>query len=137
MYCDVISFALTGASCKARERIQHVFCPTPTYRVRYNYSLVPRPFLGGKKKTARYNLFAHARDSQEKWITRGRVISVRACARFPGKVDTRGRVIYRNITRPRVSTFPGNLAHARTDYTGPFFSPPPKNGLGKCTTDDG
>ena len=29
-------------------------------------SLIPRPFFAGEEKRAWYNLFAHARDSQEK-----------------------------------------------------------------------
>ena len=44
-------------------------------------SLVPRPFFAGEEKRAWYNLFAHARDSQEKLGIRIRVDILRVLAR--------------------------------------------------------
>ena len=44
-------------------------------------SLVPRPFFAGEEKRAWYNLFAHARDSQEKLGIRIRVDIFRVLAR--------------------------------------------------------
>ena len=44
-------------------------------------SLVPRPFFAGEEKRAWYNLFAHARDSQEKLEIRIGVDIFRVLAR--------------------------------------------------------
>ena len=43
--------------------------------------VVPRPFFAGEEKRAWYNLFAHARDSQEKLGIRIRVDIFRVLAR--------------------------------------------------------
>ena len=59
----------------------YVFHTCTDMTCRPDTSLVPRPFFAGEEKRAWYNLFAHARDSQEKLGIRIRLDIFRVLAR--------------------------------------------------------